>query len=180
MLGLALLLLLLAFLWRDARREARLALARRTGPVWFECKVLAVAAPPLLARLFCLGFFARAFFSYAAALAVAATFCLAYPWLLYLAGCDLRHNEKPWRHSLCCALAGRVGRALRKPVSYTHLGLGITPGFAGTQRLPRIVGISKAMELIPVSYTHLNGRSASSTASSPSSAGRRPLSWWTR
>ncbi len=115
-LGLALLLLLLAFLWRDARREARLALARRTGPVWFECKVLAVAAPPLLAPLFCLGlgFFARAFFSYAAALAVAATFCLAYPWLLYLAGCDLRHNEKPWRHSLCCALAGRVGRALRK------------------------------------------------------------------
>lgn len=29
-----------------------------------------------------------------------------------------------------------------------EVGLGITPGFGGTQRLPRVIGLSKAMELI--------------------------------
>ena len=46
-------------------------------------------------------------------------------------------------------IAAVNGFALGQPV----VGLGITPVFGGTQRLPRIVGVSKAMELILTAKT---------------------------
>lgn len=55
------------------------------------------------------------------------------------------------------ALGGGLEFALSCDLRYGHekakfgqpeVSLGITPGFAGTQRLPRVVGISKAKELI--------------------------------
>ena len=43
---------------------------------------------------------------------------------------------------------GQRGSALMRRIEKLEVGLGITPGFSGTQRLPRRVGIAKAKELI--------------------------------
>lgn len=51
-------------------------------------------------------------------------------------GCEL---------AMCCDI--RIASAKAK-LGQPEVGLGITPGFSGTQRLPRIVGMGRAKELI--------------------------------
>lgn len=53
---------------------------------------------------------------------------------------------------LCMACDIRLASEKAK-FGQPEVGLGITPGFCGTQRLPRIVGVAKAMELILTART---------------------------
>lgn len=53
---------------------------------------------------------------------------------------------------LCMACDIRLASEKAK-FGQPEVGLGITPGFCGTQRLPRIVGMAKAMELILTAKT---------------------------
>ena len=118
----ALLCVTLAVTLRKARREARAAIAARTARVWFEVKALWTLLPPVLLWQLALGGFFWGLNAYAAAIGGILLVC--YPVLLYLTGCDLRHNRQVWKHSLCArllsggrsaagALSARQGSAAR-------------------------------------------------------------------
>lgn len=98
----ALLCLTLAVVLRKARREARAAIAARTARVWFEIKVLWTLLPAFLFWQFIMGGFFWGLSVYAAVTGL--VFLICYPVLLYLTGCDLRHNKQVWKHSLCAKL----------------------------------------------------------------------------
>ena len=118
----AILCVTLAVTLRKARREARAAIAARTARVWFEVKVLWTLLPAFLFWQLLIGGFFWGLNAYAAAIGL--VFLLCYPVLLYLTGCDLRHNRQVWKHSLCAkllsggrsaagALSARQGAAAR-------------------------------------------------------------------
>ena len=98
----ALLCVTLAVTLRKARREARAAIAARTARVWFEVKALWTLLPPVLLWQLLMGGFFWGLSAYAAA--VGGILLVCYPVLLYLTGCDLRHNKQVWKHSLCAKL----------------------------------------------------------------------------
>ena len=118
----AILCVTLAVTLRKARREARAAIAARTAKVWFEVKVLWTVLPAILFWQLIMGGFFWGLNDYAAVTGL--VFLLCYPVLLYLTGCDLRHNRQVWKHSLCAkllsggrsaagALSARQGAAAR-------------------------------------------------------------------
>src|SRR5699024_11742310 len=61
-----------------------------------------------------------------------------------------------WELAMCCEIKIACDKA---KVGQPEVGIGIIPGFAGTQRLSRIVGVGKAKELIYTSDI-INGEEA--------------------
>ena len=98
----AVLCLTLAVVLRKARREARAAIAARTAKVWFEVKALWTIFPAFLFWQLLIGGFFWGLSAFAAVTGL--VFLLCYPVLLYLTGCDLRHNKQVWKNSLCAKL----------------------------------------------------------------------------
>ncbi len=104
--------LVLSIALRKARREARAAIAARTAKVWFEVKLAWTLLPAILFfQLVMVGFF-WGLNSYAAV--VGGILLVCYPVLLYLTGCDLRHNKEVWKNSLCARVFHRGGTAVRE------------------------------------------------------------------
>ena len=98
----AVLCLTLAVVLRKARREARDAIAARTAKVWFEVKALWTIFPAFLFWELLIGGFFWGLSAFAAVIGL--VFLICYPVLLYLTGCDLRHNKQVWKNSLCAKL----------------------------------------------------------------------------
>ena len=98
----AVLCLTLAVVLRKARREARAAIAARTAKVWFEVKALWTIFPAFLFWELLIGGFFWGLSAFAAVIGL--VFLICYPVLLYLTGCDLRHNKQVWKNSLCAKL----------------------------------------------------------------------------
>ena len=105
-----LLCLTLSVTLRKVRQEARADLAKWTAKVWFEVKLAAVFLPLLVFwPSLAIGFFWGN--GGLCAILLAVLLALVWPPMLYLVGCDLRHNPKPWRNSLCARLLSRGCRA---------------------------------------------------------------------
>lgn len=114
---LSLILLSLYWIWRKDKRCADQFLARLTGHVWFEIKLLVV----ILSVYSCLASMPYTEFSfelgremmwdwdmvsyYLQELAADAIWLLAVFWIVYLFINDLRYNRKSWRHSFVARLA---------------------------------------------------------------------------
>lgn len=105
-LGTGLALLLAAFLCRKSKREADAAIARFTGKIWFEGKILMgllILYPLFLSCVIWLS----PNYGYSIREAVYWAWCHVWIllfWLLYLAINDLRHNRKVWKHGLVAKL----------------------------------------------------------------------------
>ncbi|MCM1120591.1 MAG: HAMP domain-containing histidine kinase [bacterium] len=124
-LAVGLSLLIVSLLLRRFRREAEAAIARFTGRLWFEAKLLLLLSPllalfALFARYlrlnygsalteisyymyedwgYTLSYLGRTIFS-----VPAVPFWLPLFWLIYLTVNDLRYNKKVWRHGLIAKL----------------------------------------------------------------------------
>jgi len=139
-LAVSLILLLLSFLTRKSRKEAEKEIARFTGKIWVEGKIL---LPVILLSLSCVSFFSTGYgyellreITYITAYEstgylpelgfywgetirnLPAVFWLLGFWWIYLAINDLRYNKKVWRHGLAAKLRRSfTARDLQQPLS---------------------------------------------------------------